>query len=271
MDPPAVGATEDALRRARVADPALEVLGLDVLDALPGRQRGGEHALEQRRRHPLAPTGLLAHPQRPADRERGEVAGGHADPRHAGEERTGARRGDPAVVGHDEVGEGRRDTGEAGQRAAGHPAALPLVPGARGDERVEPRSSGVPALVAVRRDRAVHEARVERSQREVVDPELGGGAGGIALEHDVGTRREREEPVVVGRVAEVEHRAPLPPVPHLRAGERTRRVAARRLDLGDARAVVGEQHAGHRTGDAGREVEDLDALQDSAHACTAVR
>ena len=77
---------------------------------------------------------------------------------------------------------------------------------------------------------------------------------------------EREQTVAVGGVVQVEHRAALPAVPHLGAAERARRVATRWLDLRDLRAVVGEQHRGHRAGDAGREVEHHDAVEHTGHA-----
>ena len=195
VDPPAVGAAEHALRRARIADPALVVRRVGVLDALPRRERGGEHALEQRRRHALPAPGLLAHAQRGADRERGEVADAmltHGTPEWSG---PGPGRGDPAVVGHDEVGERGRDAGQAGERAAGDAAALPLVAGARRDQRVDRGTVGVRAVVAVRGDRAVHEARVAREQRVVVEAERAATPGREVLDQHVGVRRERDERV----------------------------------------------------------------------------
>ena len=81
---------------------------------------------------------------------------------HGTPEWSGPGRGaaDPAVVGHDEVGKRGRDAGQAGERAAGDAAALPLVAGAGRDECVDRGPVGVRAVVAVRGDRAVHEARV---------------------------------------------------------------------------------------------------------------
>ena len=79
-------------------------------------------------------------------------------------------------------------------------------------------------------------------------------------------RAEREEHLAIGVVAQVERRAPLAPQPHACAGELGERIARGRLDPGDAGAVIGEQHAGHRSGDAPRQVEHLDALEDPGAA-----
>ena len=268
MDPASVGAAEHALGRARVADPALVVRRVDVLDALPRRQRGREHPLEQGRRHALSATGLLAHAQRGADRKRGEVRRRHAHPRHARVERTGAGRGHPAVVGNHEVGERGRDSGQARERAAGNATALPLVAGTGGDQRVDRGTVGVRAVVAVCGDRAVHEARVAREQRVVVDAELRGDAGREVLDDHVGVRCECRDTLAIRRIVGIEHRAALPAVPHLRAAERARRISARRLDLRDLRAVVGEQHACDRACDPGGEVQHHHAIEHTGHGDT---
>ncbi len=271
VDPPAVSAAEHALRNARIADPTLVVRGVNVLDALPRREGGGQDALEQRRRHSLPASGLLAHAQRGADRERGQVGRRHAHPRHARVQWTGTGRGDPAVVGHDEVGERGWDAGQAGERAAGNAAALPLVAGARRDQRVDRGAIGVRAVVAVRGDRAVHQPRVAREQRAVVDTQRGRNARREVLDEDVGTRRERAHPFTVVGVVKVEDRAPLAPVPHLGTAVGTRRVAARRLDLGDLRTVVGEQHPRHRTCDPLREVEHGQAVEHTRHVVSPLK
>ena len=177
MDPAAVRAAEHALGCARVADPTLEVRGLRVLDALPCRERRREHPLHERRRDTLAPAGQFADAQCRADRQRRQVAGGDTHPRHAGEQRAGSGRRDPAVVGDHEVGERGWDTGEARQRAAGDAPALPLMTRAGRDQSVVAGTVGVLAGVAVGRDGAVDEAWVDRVQRVEVDPEPGGGTG----------------------------------------------------------------------------------------------
>ena len=98
----------------------------------------------------------------------------------------------------------------------------------------------------------------------MVDPELRGDTRPEALDHDVRTARQREEHLAIGCVAKVERRAPLAAQPHARAGELGEGIARGRLDPGDAGAVIGEQHAGHGSGDAPRQVEDLDAPEDPA-------
>jgi hypothetical protein len=108
----------------------------------------------------------------------------------------------------------------------------------------------------------VHEPGVGGEQRLVVDAEAGGRPRRPALDDDVGPAGEGEEALAVVVGGEVEHGPALAAVPHPAAGERLERVAGRPLDPGDPRALVGQQHARHRTGDAPREVEDLDALQD---------
>ena len=272
MDPAAVGAAEDALRRAGVADPALEV-------RRSRRARRAARPTAWWRARPGAATSRTRWPRPVSARatrsaaliaERGEVAGGQAGPRHAGEQRArrAARRPSSRRARR---GRGRQAGRRPGgpMRAAGHAAALPLVPGARRDERVEPRAVGVRAVVAVGGDRAVHEARVERAERVVVDPELAWSRRGRSSRCTTSaSRASARKPVVVGRRRG--GRAPrcaCPGATPARPRTTRERVAAGRLDLGDVGAVVGEQHAGHRTGDAGREVEDVDALQDSAHAC----
>ncbi len=266
VDPAPVRAPEHALGCARIADPALEIVGLGVLDALPGRQRGGEHSLEQGRGHPLAPSGLLADAERGTDGERRQVARRHAHPRDAGEQRAGPRRRHPAVVGDDEIGERGRDAREPRQRAAGHAPALPLVTGARRHQGLVAGTVGVAAVVAVGRDRAVDEPRVARVQRVEVDAEARRRAGRVALDEHVGAGRERDEPGAVGVVVEVELGAALAPVPDLRSREPARRVAARRFDLGDVGAVVAEEHPGHGPGDPRRQVEHDHTIEHTGHA-----
>ena len=84
-----------------------------------------------------------------------------------------------------------------------------------------------------------------------------------ALDDHVGVVDQREEPLVVGLGLQVEGESLLSPPPHERAGERLEGVAARRLDARDVGALVGEDHAGHRAGDAPREIEDGDVVQHS--------
>ena len=74
----------------------------------------------------------------------------------------------------------------------------------------------------------------------------------------------------IRRVVGIEHGAALPAVPHLRAAC-TRRIAARRLDLGDLRAVFGEQHARDRPRDPHGQVEHDHTVEHTSHEGTAVR
>ncbi len=91
----------------------------------------------------------------------------------------------------------------------------------------------------------------------VVDAEPGRGAGRIAFDQYVGGLDQGQEVFLVGFVLEVIHRAALAAVPDLVAKLVAERIAAGWLDLGYLGAIVGQQHRGHRTGDAPGEVENL--------------
>jgi hypothetical protein len=54
------------------------------------------------------------------------------------------------------------------------------------------------------------------------------------------------------------------PRSHTLVPENPRTDRRRRLDPRDAGAMIGQQHAGHRAGDAPRQVEHLDAAEDPA-------
>src|SRR5437763_1042696 len=59
VGPPAVAGAEEALRRPRIGHPRQDARVVGVLHPLPRPDRGGQHALQQRRVHVLAATGDL--------------------------------------------------------------------------------------------------------------------------------------------------------------------------------------------------------------------
>ena len=195
VHPPAVGAAEHALRCARVADPALVVRGVDVLDALPRRQRGGEHALEQRRRHALAAAGLLAHAQRGADRERGQVGRRHAHPRHA---RVAADRDGARPPSSRRARRGRGTQAATPARRASVPPGTPRLSHwwpvrAATSASTAGRSACAPsspyAVIEQCTRRGLRASSVSWSM-----PSCGGDAGREVLDEHVGVRCECERP-----------------------------------------------------------------------------
>jgi hypothetical protein len=133
---------------------------------------------------------------------------------------------------------------------------------ARLDERVEARVGREFALAAVAGDRAGDDARVDRSQRLVVDAEAFADAVAVVVEDDIGDADEIEEGFAPLRVLEVDGEAALAPVVADEAQSvGAERVAVGRLDLDAIGAPVGEDAGGEGAGDEGAEVEDADARE----------
>ena len=147
----------------------------------------------------------------------------------------------------------------------GPAALLPLQAGARGHQRIVAGPIGVLVVAPVGGDRAVDQPRVRLGQGRVVDPQPLRGPRGEALDQHVGLRGQREEACLVGLVLEVEHRAALAALPHLVAELAAERISGGRLDLGDLRALVCQEHRRHRTGDAPRQVKDAYSVQYARH------
>jgi len=139
---------------------------------------------------------------------------------------------------------------EAADRRADDASTFELLARACGDERVVGGTMRVFAGLAVSSNRAMDQTGVRLEQRWVVDPEFLGYAWSEAVDHDVGAACDREEGVAIARLAQVQRGAPLAARPHTRAGERAERIALGRFDPGDAGTVAGEEHAGHRPGNA---------------------
>ena len=129
-------------------------------------------------------------------------------------------------------------------------------------------ASGQRASVVVPGDGAVDEARIDRSQRAVVEAEGGCPAGRPVLDHDVGAGDEVTglAAAVLGR--QVDDHAGLAAVPHLEAGQGAGPVAARWLDLDDIGAVIGEDHGDHRSRHALAEINDCQVLARRTHLRT---
>jgi len=75
-------------------------------------------------------------------------------------------------------------------------------------------------------------------------------------------QRERALPTLIG--SQVEHDPVLAPVPHREARHPPRPVAARRLDLHDVRAVVGEELTDQRPGHALAQLDHKEACERGA-------
>jgi hypothetical protein len=140
------------------------------------------------------------------------------------------------------------------QRLEDRPLAVPRLLGHGADDRVDQclvsRHVAVRAVGPEARDRAVHEAGVQRVQGGVVEAQTFGPAGFPALDEHVGAPGERHQLVTVRVVLEVEHHAALSAVVDGHRGRRvaSTRIAARRLDPDDVGAEVGEESRGLRAG-----------------------
>src|SRR5581483_9618856 len=114
-------------------------------------------------------------------------------------------------------------------------------------------------------DRAVDEPWVERLQELIADAELVGHAGRITLDQDVRVPRERQKALTAAGRAQIEYGAALAPLPYVIAELVAEGIAARRLDLGDHRAMVRKQHRGHGACNTPGEIQNADSVENSSH------
>ena len=136
----------------------------------------------------------------------------------------GARRDGPGVR--------ERQPGDAHGLAVDDTTLVPVHPHAGGHKRVDVRATSVAVAPSVAGDRAQDEARVGHGQGGMVET--------LALDHDVDAVGQRADLVVVG------DDAALAPLPDRSTPDRPVVTA---LDGDDVGAVVGQEHAGHRSGD----------------------
>ena len=202
----------------------------------PARRLEVEHEelrLQERRLHPLALAGLLALEQRDHDAVRAEDSGAQVRDRD-----TDAHRSLPR---------------QSGDR---HQAAHALR------DLVEARAHAIGAVLAVARDAAVDQPRIDRGHRLVADAEPVLHIGAIVLHQHVGLRRELlQDRYPVGRF-QIERDAAFVALQVLEvaAVARSARPFAfveprRHLDLDYFRAPVGELAHRGRTGAHARQID----------------
>ena len=130
---------------------------------------------------------------------------------------------------------------------------------------------------AVAADREMDEARVERGEDVVPEPEPGEAVRSEVLDEDVGVGEESAQHVGAGGLLQVEPEAALVAVDrevvgggpasrrsslaHPRRAPAAGRVALGRLDLDDVGAEVGQEHRRVRPGEDRRAVDDADARE----------
>src|SRR5207249_4238958 len=120
---------------------------------------------------------------------------------------------------------------------------------------------------AVAGDRHVHQPRVQARQVIPADPEPVHDTRAEVLDDDVGAADEVEEYLAARCALQVEYQRALAAVPADEAEElEPERIAARRLDLDDVGAELGEQQRTERTRDEIAEVEDTDPLEAGARS-----
>jgi hypothetical protein len=214
----------------------------------------------------LAASGALTGAERGADRQRRVVRGGHARPGDTAEQRALARGAHPTVLVRGfEAGQHAIATGDQRDGAADYAALLPLLPGACRDERVVGGPVREFAGRAVSGDGAVHQAWIGGAEILVGDAESLRCARRETLDQHVGGPDQRTERPRVRHVLEVQYGAAFSSTPDPVPGQGSGRIALGWLDLGDIRAVVGEQHRGHRARYATGEVEHPDAVEYACH------
>ena len=263
VDPPPVGALEEALDRPGVDRPHPVHRGVGVLDPLPVEGDGGEGPLQQRRLDPLPGAGDLSRSERGADAERRQERGAEARPRRAREQRPVPAGTTHQPFGRPELGVGPRPPADVLHR---RPRPAPVVvkdAGPGRHQRVVAGAGAVAVVPPVAGDRAVDQARVGRGEGGVVHAEAAGHARRERLHDHVRPGGELHEGVPPRRPAQVERAAALAPLPDHVARLAAEGVAAGGLDAGHGRTVVGQQHGRHRTGDPPREVEHLDPVEDA--------
>jgi hypothetical protein len=117
----------------------------------------------------------------------------------------------------------------------------------------------------VRGDGTVHQRGIDLEQGTGVDAEPLRYTGRIALQQHVGGGGEPEELRPAGAASEVKSQGPLAAVPHPGAWQPAERAAAGAVNPGDLRAMIGEDHSGHRPGDPAGEIQDPKVSERPAH------
>ena len=265
LDPPVVGAAEEALRRAPVVDPGAVAGRVVVLGALPLRRGETECRLQQRGLDVLSTAGALSREERGVDADGGKERGGHARPRRVGEDRSRAGRAGFHAVGDLQVRQVRLVAVHVRHRSPEMTALLVEQTEAGGHQGVPAGAVAVRRVRAVPGDGAVHQPRVGGEQGGGVDAESTRGARRERFQDHIGVGGEGEERGPLPRVLQVELGAAPTADPGVVPGAATERVAPRRFHLDDVGPVVGEQHARHRPGDPRREVQDLDTFEHTRH------
>ena len=121
---------------------------------------------------------------------------------------------------------------------------------------------GVGVVRGPRQHRRHDQLREARRQRLVVESELARARRTVVVHDDVGRGEQPvERGAVVGRV-EVEHDAALAAHPGVEPGGRPVRRAVGWLDGHDVGARLREHERRHRAGDAVRQIDDADAVED---------
>ena len=152
--------------------------------------------------------------------------------------------------------------GSAGRPSS--PSVMLKTPRQRLDGEIVRGPVAVRPRVAERVHGAVDDARVALAHGRVADAEPLADTGPKRLDEHVGRRGEREQPLDVARVFQVEHDAFLAAVQVAEVDGRRavggadapRRVAVGRLDLDDLGAVIGERQRQIRARQEHREVDD---------------
>ena len=144
---------------------------------------------------------------------------------------------------------------------------------------VVPGAILVRSILTVAGDRAIDEPRVLLREPLVPDPEPVHHARAERLDEDVGVASEAQQDLGAARVFQVEGHRSLAAVERdmTRAHPSLERVhppdviaLARLLDLEHVRTHVGEKHGREAPGKEPREIEDLQALERSAHPSSSI-
>ncbi len=211
----------------------------------------------------LARPGALGDAQRRAGGRGREERAGDAGPRHGEEDR--------ALAAAELVRTGRHVEARLVQIDAHdvvHPCPVPaalvgLLTGARRHEPLDVRAIGVRRAPPIGSDRGVHQPWVDGDERLVLQVHRRRARRAERLDEHVGAARQVEQRLTTRGRRRVEGDATLAALPHHVAGTRRCRVGP--LHTHDVGAVVGEQHRGHRSGDAVGDVDHPDAVEDPSH------
>src|SRR5437867_2862410 len=231
------------------------VLGL--VDGV-ARVAAGEHGVAA---HRLLPLGEVAHDVHHLP---GERAVEHRDVDELPPARLLARR-ERRQDAHRRHERAAADVGDLHARDDGRPARGAREPDdAREAEVVDvvPDPVAIGPVLAVAGDRAIDEARIQRAQRLVVDPEARRRPGARALEHHVRLARQAlEDGAPLGRL-QVERQAPL--VPPEERDAHAHRIG-RGVDGEHVHPQVREQHGAERPRQLPRQIQHPEPRERTGH------